>query len=182
MTELEKMRHAHNYILSLANGIDPVTSEELPNDTCLNNVNLSRCFFYVADVLKQVIDNGGNVGSYKGGEFILTDDFRARLSVNANSVQITEFAKPINELAVEVGMKKIPVTAFTNWLVEKGFLAEHVYNGSKRKEPTQDGEKLGITAEERTNQYGTYKAVLYSQNVQQFLLDNLDEIVERWKK
>jgi len=182
MTELEKMRLAHNYILGLANGVDPSTGEELPNDTCLNNVRLSRCFFYVADILRQVIDNNGNVGKPpRGGEFILTDEFRANLSTAANNLQISEFTKPIAELAISMGMKKIPTTAFTEWLVEQGYLIENVINDKRRKEPSSSGAALGIIAEERTSHYGTYKAILYNPAAQQFMIDNIEKIVERWK-
>ena len=59
MTELEKLERARMYLDKLANGIDPLTDQELPDDTMLNNVRLARCFFYAADVLRRVIENGG---------------------------------------------------------------------------------------------------------------------------
>jgi len=43
----------------LANGIDPISGVEMPDDTVLNNMRLSRCFFYVADVLRQTIYTEG---------------------------------------------------------------------------------------------------------------------------
>ena len=48
MTELEKMERAKMYLDKLANGIDPITDQELPDDTVLNNVRLARCFFYTS--------------------------------------------------------------------------------------------------------------------------------------
>ena len=78
-------------------------------------------------------------------------------------------------------MKNIPVTAFTAWLVAEGYLVENIVNDKRRKEPTSKGAALGIAAEERNNQYGTYKAILYNTAAQQFMIDNLDKIVERWK-
>jgi hypothetical protein len=59
MTELEKMQRAKLYIDKLAGGIDPLTDAEVPGDSVLNNVRLSRCFYYVSDILRQVIENGG---------------------------------------------------------------------------------------------------------------------------
>ena len=55
MTELETMQRAKMYMDKLAQGIDPITDRELPEDSALNNVRLARCFFYVSDVLGQVI-------------------------------------------------------------------------------------------------------------------------------
>ena len=62
MTELETMRRAKMYLDKLAQGIDPITNQEVPDDSVLNNVRLARCFFYVSDVLSKVIENGGVIG------------------------------------------------------------------------------------------------------------------------
>ena len=59
MNELETMARAKMYIEKLANGINPLTDTELPADDIVNSVRISRCFFYIADVLGQVLDNGG---------------------------------------------------------------------------------------------------------------------------
>ena len=62
MTELETMQRAKMYLDKLVQGIDPITNQEVPEDSVLNNVRLARCFFYVSDVLGKVIDIGGVIG------------------------------------------------------------------------------------------------------------------------
>ena len=62
MTELETIQHAKNYLDKLARGINPLTDEPVPEEELINNVRISRCFFYVSDVLRRVLENGG-VGS-----------------------------------------------------------------------------------------------------------------------
>lgn len=59
MTELETMQRAKMYLDKLAQGIDPISRQEIPKDSVLNNVRLARCFFYVSGILDQVIANGG---------------------------------------------------------------------------------------------------------------------------
>ena len=59
MTELETLERAKMYMEKLANGINPIDGSLIPDEDIVNNVRLSRCFFYVADVLRKVIDNGG---------------------------------------------------------------------------------------------------------------------------
>lgn len=59
MTELETLQRAKMYMEKLANGINPLDDTMIPDGEVVNQVRLSRCFFYVADVLRQVIDNGG---------------------------------------------------------------------------------------------------------------------------
>ena len=58
-TELEIMIHAKTYLDKLANGINPLTDEVLPETDVVNQVRISRCLFFVSDVLRQVIDKGG---------------------------------------------------------------------------------------------------------------------------
>lgn len=52
MTELETMQRAKMYLDKLAQGIDPISGDEVPEDSVLNNVRLARCFFYVSGVLQ----------------------------------------------------------------------------------------------------------------------------------
>ena len=59
MTELEKIAYAKSFIDKLANGINPIDDSIIPDGDVVNHVRLSRCFFYVSNVLRQVIDNGG---------------------------------------------------------------------------------------------------------------------------
>ena len=66
MTELEIMQRAKMYLDKLAQGIDPISGDEVPEDSVLNNVRLARCFFYVSGILQQVIDNGGTVVRLQG--------------------------------------------------------------------------------------------------------------------
>ena len=57
MTELEKIAYAKSFIDKLANGINPLEDTPIPEDDIVNNVRLSRCFFYVSDLLRQVYDD-----------------------------------------------------------------------------------------------------------------------------
>ena len=59
MTELEKIAYAKSFIDKLANGINPLDDMPIPEGDIANNVRLSRCFFYVSDILGQVYENGG---------------------------------------------------------------------------------------------------------------------------
>ena len=79
MTELETLERAKMYMEKLANGINPIDGSMIPDEDVVNNVRLSRCFFYVADVLRQVIDNGGVTPQKKPKKeaFALTAEQRA---------------------------------------------------------------------------------------------------------
>ena len=54
---------------------------------------------------------------------------------------------------------------------------EEAPSGNKNKRPTEAGWKLGISTQQRSGQNGDYTAVVYDQQAQQFILDNLDAII-----
>ena len=61
MEDFEVLCRAKTCIDKLANGINPLNNEPVEENDVVNNVRLSRCFFYVSDVLRRVIENGGFV-------------------------------------------------------------------------------------------------------------------------
>ena len=57
--DIELLKHAKYYIEKMANGVNPLTNEIVPDDDLINNVRISRCLFYVNNILGKVIDNEG---------------------------------------------------------------------------------------------------------------------------
>lgn len=53
MTEIEINARAQMYLEKLANGINPLTDEEVAENDVVNNVRISRCLFYSSGILKQ---------------------------------------------------------------------------------------------------------------------------------
>ena len=60
------------FIDKLANGVNPMTGEMIPDYELINNVRVSRCLFYVSDLLRQVIENGGVQRQSKGKKLPFT--------------------------------------------------------------------------------------------------------------
>jgi len=50
----------------MANGINPITGELVSGNDTLNNIQISRCLFYVSGVLREVIY--GNTGFIKASD------------------------------------------------------------------------------------------------------------------
>jgi len=182
LSELEKLQRAKAYMDMLAGGVDPISGREVDGDSVLNNVRLSRCFFYVSDILRQVIENGGAVQKTAPKQsglppFALPEEARAKIEISSGTVMISHFAERINSLIDTDTMRKLKPTAFTAWLSENGYLYEETINDKKRKKPTATGIGIGISSEVREGQYGAYTATLYNENAQRFLVDHLDEII-----
>ena len=88
----------------------------------------------------------------------------------------------LNEHIDAESMKKMTTTVITGWLLDKGFLELHEYpDGKKNRVPTKQGEYIGLSTEIRTGQYGEYHAVLYSEDAQRFVVDNLDSMLEAYR-
>lgn len=183
MTELEKMELARVYLNKLANGVDPITDLEMPADSTLNNVRLSRCFFYVSDVLRQVIENGGTNKKVKKTDFILTEKQLSEIPFSKLPVGVTNFVELINSLIDEHEMKKLTTVPITSWMVDKGYLFELTDEyGNKRKVPTEEGKYIGLTAETRQGTRGEYTMVLYNEDAQRFVIDHLDVILQTYRE
>lgn len=179
MTELETMQRAKMYMDKLAQGIDPITDLEMPGDCVLNNICLARCFFYVSDVLGQVIANGGVIGGKPKREpFANEPEQIARVRISQEPVRVTQLADRICEAVQNPGMRKIKTTVITDWLVEKGFLEKQTDSeGRSKRVPTRNGLMIGLSTQIRQGQYGEYQAVFYNADAQRFVLDNLFEML-----
>lgn len=182
MTELEKIEYAKSFIDRLANGINPLDDSPISDNDIANNVRLSRCFFYVSDILRKVIENGGiqvaKVAKPRKKEFSLSDDERSRIQISEMPLSVSEISRCLNDIIDLDTTKKISSVTINNWLMELKLLELTVLpNGKSRKMPTEQGREMGIFTEERTGQYGTYTVVLFSRPAQQFIYDNIDAIV-----
>ena len=83
MTELEKIEYTKGFVDKLAEGINPIDGTPIAEGDLLNNVRISRCMYYVSDILRRVIENGGIEGKKpaKRGRapFALSDSARRGL-------------------------------------------------------------------------------------------------------
>lgn len=178
MTELETMQRAKLYMEKLAQGIDPISDQEIPEDSVLNNVRLARCFFYVSGILDQVIANGGKVMSTPKKGFTITEEELRRVNPSRESIRITEFVELIMNAIGDPDRKRLNATTITNWLLEKGFLSKQTDpDGKAKRLPTAMGERIGLTVKLLEGKYGVYQAVYYSEEAQRFLLDHLMEML-----
>lgn len=179
MTELEIIAHAQTYLEKLAQGINPLTGEEVPDTDVINNVRISRCLFYTSDLLKKIVDNKGKfkVEMPDQKPFSLNPEQVARFEYSQQSLSITEIVKRFNTLIDSVYMKELKTKQITEWLVSVGMLHNIVVNNKTRRRPTPNGESIGITTEERMGQYGMYEGVFYSNQAQHFLVDNIDAVL-----
>lgn len=182
MTEIEKIEYTKAFIDKMAQGINPLTDAPAPENDLINNVRISRCFFYVSDLLRQVIENGGVAKAPKkraSKPFTLTPEQIAAYRASSNSLSLSQFAKDVTALAGDENMQKLTYYDFMDWLVSRGLINETIGpDGKPQRLPSEDGTKIGIRTEHRQTPYGDRDFVVYDANAQQFLLDNVFAVIE----
>lgn len=180
MTELEKIERAKMYITKLANGINPLDDSEVPEGDIINQVRLSRCFFFVSEILQRVIENEGVSGKKaKKLPFDLPTEKRTAFSFSEKPIPVSEIARRINVLCDHENMRALSYKEIVEWLSEIGLLTWSVTpDGKRTKRPTPQGLGYGISIEEREGSKGTYQVVVYNLEAQHFILDNLDAVIE----
>ena len=187
MTELEKIEYAKTFVDKLANGINPLDDTPIPEGDIVNHVRLSRCFFFVSDVLRQVIDNGGVNPPTKQPkavkpEFTMTDETKAKLHVSESAMTVSEIVRYLNDITDRRDSKRLTTTAITGWMVEQGFMKlVELSSGKMTKLPTPAGNEIGLFTEERTSQYGIFSVVLFSPAAQTFVYDHMEPIMESYE-
>ena len=148
----------------------------LSNDV-VNNVHISRCLFYIADILGKYSEKKTRSNSLRNIPFAISALQRDRYNY-VHAISISAFAREIEKLIPE-NMQSIRYKSMTNWLLQNGLLLESTSsaNGRTSKIASVKGNEIGIYTEERESDgKGRYLINLYNRNAQRFLLEHLEEI------
>ena len=151
MEELQKLLRAREYLQQLSQGIDPISHEALPQENGLTGQRLRNCFAYVAGVLSQVIENGGQIGRQareKKAPFSISAQQLSQVQLSDTPVSLSVVVQRINEAAgVDDTKKKLTHPPLANWLLAKGFLQEvPTRRAIKARPPRCRQEKSGLSA------------------------------------
>ena len=124
MTELETIAHAKSYLEKMANGINPLTGEAVPETDLINQVRISRCLFFVSDILRKVIEQGGVRPPAKIQKipFSISRETIDEFRFSDTPIPVSEITNRINALIDESNMKKLKYGSITGFLVDCGFL------------------------------------------------------------
>ena len=177
MTELELTGKAKEMIDKMANGINPITGEYLAETDCVNNVRISRCFFFISDILRQVLERGG-LAPKKKIPFFISEDQLQYFRYSDEPLFLSEIARRINELTGNPDMKKITYVDISAYLMDEGYLTYATQSDGKTvKLPTIKGEESGMHREERM--INGYQRLLtrYDRSAQNLILSSLPFII-----
>ena len=169
----KKLASAKDWISKLADGVNPIDGSALPDSDIVNNVHISRCLYFVANLLEEMgkAQKPSSKSQYEQ-EFHLDPETAAKVSI-IDKTGIAMFVREINKV-IPKNMKPLSAKKATQWLVSVGYLEELESNdGHKYKAPTVLGTSIGISAAWKEGNQGKYLAISYDANAQVFLLENL---------
>ena len=186
MTELEKIAYAKSFIDKLANGINPLDDTPIPDDDIVNNVRLSRCFFYVSDILQKEIERERRRQTRERKTaplpFSITQEQLQNYVYSTYPISATAIAKKINWLVKsDIDEKKIERFSYRKinyWLHDIGMIEWREWeNGKSKRFPTPEGEAIGLVLK-IWESYGRKSPVIYfSEDAQHFIIDNIDAVI-----
>ena len=184
MTDIEKIAYAKSFIDKLANGINPIDDSTIADGDVVNNVRLSRCFFFVSDVLRQVIENGGITPAPvlkekhpKKKAYSLTPEQIENFRYSEIPITSTHILDEIDAIGPKEGVRRLPRKKLVRWLISLGLLEEIMIDRQKVRRPTESGKEMGIILEERRGPHGSYYVVLYNIDAQHFIMDNVEAML-----
>ena len=184
MTELEKIAYAKSFIDKLANGINPLDDTNIPDDDITNNVRVSRCFFYVSDILRQVYERGGVAKlkrAYKS-PFAISPEQLEKFEYSADPISSTAMARKINWLVRddidEKRIKKLSYRSIIQWLINIGMIEYREWeNGKSKRFPTADGEEIGLVLSIWEKDGRRTPVIYFNVEAQRFIIDNIDAVI-----
>ena len=176
MEDKEKIVTAQDWVRKLANGINPLDGNAVKEDDVVNNIHISRCLFYVAELLGKLSEKTQKVNSIRNIPFVSSAIQMDKYNY-VDAISISAFAREIRNL-LPANMRAISNTSLINWLLQEGLLSisEPDSTGRAYKIATEAGKAIGIYTEERESNGGHFLITLYNQNAQRYLLEHLEEI------
>lgn len=110
--------------------------------------------------------------------FYITEEEKLQYVPSKTPIPASGISYKVNEILGEKKMRKVSYRTITTWLVKVGLMEEkEISDGKCRKVPTASGIAMGITTEIRTGVRGEYPCVVYDENAQEFVIDNLNAIM-----
>lgn len=183
LTEKEKMQRAKFYMLKLSQGINPTDNSKIQSDTLSGKERLSKCFEYVVQVLDSAIKNETvtqEKTSLKRGKkpFSITREQLEKVKISADDVVISELVSEINKAVADDSVKKLQAKTVNDWPVREGYLKNSVDRKERtHRELTEKSADIGISSKQGIGAFGKYTIVMYSEQAQKFITENLPKII-----
>ena len=136
---------------------------------------------------KKYSEIGYEVGSIKTWDDFyklpyLTKEELKGFKISNEPMLVSDIVKTLNSLKTNSNMANLKASKVTEWLVHLEILNVREINGRTYKLPSFTGEKMGLYIEDRIGYRGEYFVVRYPKQVQEFIINNFDNLLEYIKR
>lgn len=175
MMERDKIQKAREVLLKIAHGTNPITGNEMEGEEFLNDPRIIRCFYFVADILQNVLD--GSYSNRKYASFAITPEQKSRVRLPEGKIGVNVFSKCVNEV-LEMTSKQLTGLELNKKLKQMNILSEAVNSEGKSATTTNENSvNFGFELEHRAFNNREYDMVVMNDYGKKYLLDNLETIM-----
>lgn len=175
--DIEKLQKARAVLQKMADGVNPLNGQPIEKEHFLQDPRIIRCLFFIADSLKQQIEEV----VYKirrPDSFTINVEEKSRVQFPAGKIGVNEFSKCVNRIIDLTRSKKLTGVELNKRLKKMGILSEAKTTDGKVGTTVNDKSAgYGFEAERRTFNGNEYEMVLMNDKGKQYLLDNLETIM-----
>lgn len=176
MKDLETIKNTQIVIENLANGVNIFTGEMAKDDDIINDVKISRCLFYVNELLKDLMNDSMEPKKQKRirkSAFVYDEAIVSKVTIEQRGISLSQIAMNIT-VAYE-GKCKVVFNDLASLLYKKGILIDHDAKTPKLK-AAPAAKELGIWSELIHASSGDRLQTFYNENGQRYVLSILQEL------
>lgn len=182
MEKVQKLQKAKLYLEMLSCSMDPTTQEFIESEV-LQKKEVKDMLLYVSAVLKDLIDNNGEVVNVvKPISFQIERLNKNEIILSDEPIQLSALMTRINRQVDTKTMRKLGSYKISRWLIERGYLTHKkvtVVKEVSKLTVTDDAENFGIVVDnkvdEKTGEIKPY--ILLNRKAQEYIVDNLENIL-----
>ncbi len=202
MNKRQVIQHAKEYMDLLSKGIDPISRKEVGPVSIVAEPRLQKCFAFVSSILEELLANDGYVAlPYDGPDapqngsapqyemvrkknpFRLSQEQRRNVFIANKPIAPSTFISHINRVIDSEAMEKLSIKSINTWLLKNEYITQTKQPTVITKtvmKPMLKAAKIGIEETETTDpKTGEIRyRIMLTPKAQQFLLDNMDQILE----
>jgi hypothetical protein len=175
-SEFDKIEKAKVVLQKIANGINPITGEIFEKDNFLNNPKIIRCFYFVSEILDNVLN--GKYRDLNLTTFYITPEDKNKVKFPQENIGVNQFSNCINASIDLSRSKKLTGVELNKRLKKMGILSEiKTAEGKTRTTVNQNSSKYGFETEVRIYNGVESERVFINDFGKKYLLENIEKIM-----
>lgn len=175
--ETEKIEKAKDMMGKIASGRNPLSGEQLVGDNLLSDASMVRCFYFVTEVLDNVLQSSLN-GRNRITVFAITPEQKSKVVLPENPIGVNEFSRCINACLNLNESKKLTGVELNRRLKKLGVLSEEVTEEGKRRTIINTSSaEYGFETERKSYNGVEYDKIVMNAAGKKYLIDNIENIM-----